>query len=155
MVPVFGSGGSSGEGGFSVLEYCSTGTVPVSVPEKRFRRFQFSLRFLRDHKRTGMAKVQTNIRTNNLRAPHMKMWGFETKRARKFTRYLPRTLPWNFIGILAPTPTCCSHEKDEFRPMWPKLGDPLISWRAWLFLGRKFRGNSTFRLFWGVVWVVF
>ena len=32
----------------------------------------------------------------NLRAPHMKMWGFEAKRARKFTRTSPRTLPWNF-----------------------------------------------------------
>ena len=30
----------------------------------------------------------------------MKMWGFEAKRARKFTRILPRTLPWNLITVL-------------------------------------------------------
>ena len=36
---------------------------------------------------------------DNLRAPHMKMWGFEAKRARKFTRTSPRTLPWNFITM--------------------------------------------------------
>ena len=38
---------------------------------------------------------------DNLRAPHMKMWGFEAKRARKFTRTSPRTLPWNFITMLS------------------------------------------------------
>ena len=47
-VPVFGSGGSSKEGGFCVLQYSFTGrTVPVSVPGKRFRRFRFRVRFLR------------------------------------------------------------------------------------------------------------
>ena len=34
---------------------------------------------------------------DNLRAPHIKMWGFEAKRARKFTRTLPRTLPWTYF----------------------------------------------------------
>ena len=38
---------------------------------------------------------------DNLRSPHMKMWGFEAKRARKFTRTSPRTLPWNFITMLS------------------------------------------------------
>ena len=38
---------------------------------------------------------------NNVRAPHMQMWGCEAKRARKFTRTLPRTLPWNHIAILS------------------------------------------------------
>ena len=33
---------------------------------------------------------------DNLRAPHIKMWGFEAKRARKFTRTSPRTLPFFF-----------------------------------------------------------
>ena len=33
---------------------------------------------------------------DNLRAPRMKMWGFEAKRARKFTRTSPRTLPYSF-----------------------------------------------------------
>ena len=33
---------------------------------------------------------------DNLRAPHIKMWGFEAKRARKFTRTSPRTLPLFF-----------------------------------------------------------
>ena len=36
---------------------------------------------------------------NNLRAPHMKMWGFEAKRARKFTRILlPSFLHLPFTG---------------------------------------------------------
>ena len=33
---------------------------------------------------------------DNLRAPYIKMWGFEAKRARKFTRTSPRTLPFFF-----------------------------------------------------------
>ena len=37
---------------------------------------------------------------DNLRAPHIKMWGFEAKRARKFTRTSPRTLPFFFITML-------------------------------------------------------
>ena len=52
----------------------------------------------------GMAMFKrTFARTipDNLRAPHMKMWGFEAKRARKFTRTSPRTLPWNFITMLS------------------------------------------------------
>ena len=32
------------------------------------------------------------------------MWGFESKRARKFVRASPRTLPWNFIAILSAPP---------------------------------------------------
>ena len=48
-VPVFGSGGSSKEGGFCVFQYSLTERtvpVPVSVPGKRFRRFRFRVRFL-------------------------------------------------------------------------------------------------------------
>ena len=54
--------------------------------------------------RMGMAMFKRKFaRTipENLRAPHMKMWGFEAKRARKFTRTSPRTLPWNFITMLS------------------------------------------------------
>ena len=41
VVPVFGSGGSSKEGGFCVFQCSLTErTVPVSVPGKRFRRFR-------------------------------------------------------------------------------------------------------------------
>ena len=45
-VPVFGSDGSSGERvlGTSV-QFKQKGTVPVSVPAKRFRRFRFLFRF--------------------------------------------------------------------------------------------------------------
>ena len=49
-VPVFGSGGSSKEGGCCVFQYSFTERtvpVPVSVPGKRFRRFRFRVRFLR------------------------------------------------------------------------------------------------------------
>ena len=52
----------------------------------------------------GMAMFRrTFARTipDNLRPPHMKMWGFEAKRARKFTRTSPRTLPWNFITMVS------------------------------------------------------
>ena len=46
-VPVFGSGSSSGEGGFWCFSTVyQKGAVPVSVPEKQFRRFRFRLRFL-------------------------------------------------------------------------------------------------------------
>ena len=38
---------------------------------------------------------------DNVRALHMKMWGFEAKKARKFTRTLLRTLPCNFITMLS------------------------------------------------------
>ena len=47
----------------------------------------------------GMAMFKrTFARTipDDLRAPHVKMWGFEAKRARKFTRTSPRTLPCFF-----------------------------------------------------------
>ena len=57
--------------------------------------------------RMGMGKFRrTFARTsrNNLRAPRIKMRGFEAKKARKFTRTLPRTLPWNFIAILSAPP---------------------------------------------------
>ena len=47
-VPVFGSGGSSGEGVFVCFSTVSQRTVPVpaSVPGKQFRRFRFRFRFL-------------------------------------------------------------------------------------------------------------
>ena len=46
---------------------------------------------------------------DNLRAPHMKMWGFEAKRARKFTRTSPRTLPRNsdYHAFCAPEKRLC------------------------------------------------
>ena len=46
-VPVFGSGGSSGEGVFVCFSTVSQRTVPVpvSVPGKRFWRFRFRVRF--------------------------------------------------------------------------------------------------------------
>ena len=50
-VPVFGSGGSSWERAFCARqESLRDGTVPVpvSVPEKRFRRFRFRVRFLEE-----------------------------------------------------------------------------------------------------------
>ena len=62
----------------------------------------------------GMTKSKrTFARTirNSLRAPHMKMWGFEAKRARKFTRTLPRTLPWNFIAMLSAPPRKCAERR--------------------------------------------
>ena len=65
---------------------------------------QFSRADVRNQQRPGMAKFKrTFARTfrNNVREPHMKMWGFEARRARKFTRTSPRTLPWNFITMLA------------------------------------------------------
>ena len=52
----------------------------------------------------GMAMFKrTFARTipDNLRASHMKMWGFKAKRASKFTRISPRTLPWKFITMLS------------------------------------------------------
>ena len=46
-VPVFGSGGSSKEGGFfCVSVQFQERTVPVAVPGKRFQRFRFRFRFL-------------------------------------------------------------------------------------------------------------
>ena len=51
---------------------------------------------------------------DNLRAPHMKLWDFEAKRARKFTRTSPRTLPWNFITML------CDRG-------WSNLADPAVT----------------------------
>ena len=61
----------------------------------------FYVPFLRDKKSMAMAMAMFKrkfARTIpiNLRAPHMKMWGFEAKRARKFTRTSPRTLPLFF-----------------------------------------------------------
>ena len=53
----------------------------------------------RDKKSMAMAMFKRKFaRTipDNLRAPHIKMWGFEAKRARKFTRTSPRTLPFFF-----------------------------------------------------------
>ena len=55
---------------------------------------------------------------DNLRAPHIKMWGFEAKRARKFTRTLPRTLPYFFhyhaffFPELLPQPECDGKSSD-------------------------------------------
>ena len=46
---------------------------------------------------------------DNLRAPHIKMWGFEAKRARKFTRTSPRTLPFFFITMLFSSLICSRH----------------------------------------------
>ena len=54
---------------------------------------------VRDKKSMAMAMFRrTFARTmpDNLRAPPMKMWGFEAKRAKKFTRTSPRTLPCFF-----------------------------------------------------------
>ena len=54
---------------------------------------------IRDKKNMAMAMFKRKFaRTipDNLRAPHIKMWGFEAKRARKFTRTSPRTLPFFF-----------------------------------------------------------
>ena len=89
-VRLWGWNGSSGSGfsvpavplgrGFSVFQFSLTGTVPVSVPR------------IRDQKCMGMAMFKRTFgRTipDNLRAPHMKMWGFEAKRARKFTQTSP------------------------------------------------------------------
>ena len=53
----------------------------------------------RDKKSMAMAMFKRKFaRTlpDNLRAPHIKMWGFEAKRARNFTRTLSRTLPYFF-----------------------------------------------------------
>ena len=37
---------------------------------------------------------------DNLRAPHIKMWGFEAKRARKFTELRPEHYHYFFIAML-------------------------------------------------------
>ena len=58
-------------------------------------------------KKNGNGKVQMNIRTNNseqFEGTTHQMWGFEARRARKFTRTLPRASPWNFIAILSAPP---------------------------------------------------
>ena len=81
--------------------YMATGKWLKKQSTKRTHRFRI---FLRDKKSMGMAMFKrTFARTipDNSRAPHMKMWGFEAKRARKFTRTSPRTLPWNFITMLS------------------------------------------------------
>ena len=54
---------------------------------------------IRDQKSMAMAMFKRKFARaspDNLRAPHIKMWGFEAKRARKFTRTSPRTLPFSF-----------------------------------------------------------
>ena len=63
-----------------------------------------SFEIVRDKKGMGMAMFKRTFAwtiPDNLREPHMKMWGFEARRARKFTRTSPRTLPWNFITMLS------------------------------------------------------
>ena len=58
-----------------------------------------ALKKIRDKKSMAMAMFKRKFaRTilDNLRAPHIKMWGFEARRARKFTRTSPRTLPFFF-----------------------------------------------------------
>ena len=78
---------------------------------------------VRKFKRMGMAKFKrTFARTsrNSLRPPRMKMLGFETKRARKFTRTLPRTLPWDFIARPSAPPILVFF----FWPQYPK--DPAV-----------------------------
>ena len=62
-----------------------------------------------DKKSMAMAMFKrTFARTipDNLRAPDMKMWGFEAKRARKFTRTSPRRLPCFFITMLCSSLEC-------------------------------------------------
>ena len=48
---------------------------------------------------TPLGSHPTSRVSQNVREPHMKTKGFETKRARKLTQTLPRTLPWNFITL--------------------------------------------------------
>ena len=67
-----------------------------TFPARNFTQPQPSLR---DKKSMAMAMFKRKFaRTilDTLRAPHIKMWGFEAKRARKLTRTLPRTLPYFF-----------------------------------------------------------
>ena len=84
-----------------------------------------------NQKRLGMAMFkQTFARTirNNVREPHMKMWGFETERARKFIRTSQQTFPWNFITILLcprveTLPLRNVVSKRKFRNMTPNLDE--------------------------------
>ena len=76
----------------------------VSENRKKYQEKASRHRIFRDQKSMGMVMFKrTFARTipHNLRAPQMKTWGFEAKRARKFTRTSPRTLPWNFITMLS------------------------------------------------------
>ena len=77
---------------------------------------------------------------NNLRAPHMKIWGFEAKGARKFTRTSPRTLPWNVIAILSAPPKFASPHylcsvSEHYTPFFLNVGNPwqlisvAVQWR--------------------------
>ena len=55
-------------------------------------------------KKHGNGNVQAKVRANNsgqFEGIAHEMWGFEAKRARKFTRTSPRTLPWSFITMLS------------------------------------------------------
>ena len=79
--------------------------------QRHFMQENFGLifRFLSfgDQTSMGMAMFKRKFARrlpDNLRASHMKMWGFETRRARKFTRTSPRTLPWNLITMLSAPP---------------------------------------------------
>ena len=78
----------------------------MQIPLRLCHLSPLSLIFFRGKKSMAMAMFKrTFARTvgDNLRTSHMKMWGFEAKRARKFTRTSPRTLPWNFITMLSAT----------------------------------------------------
>ena len=122
---------------------------------------------VRNQKRLGLAKLKRTFAQTIriiLRLPHMKMWGFEAKRARKFTRTSPRRLPWNFIAMLSAPPIfrpfrskCCQfRSKIEMSAgsihhvmwsflakMWPKNAKNYhITWCPWAFKA------STFSITW-------
>ena len=92
-------------------------------------------------KRTFTRTIPDNL---NLRSPHMKMWGFEAKRARKFSPTSHRTLPWNFIFMLsaplthlvlqvAITMPACSPRRRSFSACcWflASVSSRLIAWLA-------------------------
>ena len=65
--------------------------------------------FVQGQKKHGNGNVQAKVRANNSRefegTTHENV-GLEAKRARKFTRTSPRTLPWNFITMLS-APVIC------------------------------------------------
>ena len=73
--------------------------LPLEKQRRKHPFGGFCVATLGDQKSMGMAMFKrTFARTipDPLRAPHMKI-----KRARKFTRTSPRTLPWNFITMLS------------------------------------------------------
>ena len=73
-------------------------------------------------KKHGNDNVQANVCANNsgqFEAPHIKMWGFEAQRARKFTRTSPRTLPWNFIANASCARESLYREAPRLKPLDP------------------------------------